>query len=315
MQKKIQKNITKYVKKNDLLVVAVSGGPDSIALLHLLKQVHDKLIVVHLNHPLRGKESDQDQKLVEKLAKKLKLPFEIKKINVKKYAQEEKLGLEEAARVLRYQFLREIKEKHQAKFIVTAHHLDDQIETIFLNIIRGAGLKGASGIEKMSGDLLRPLLLFTKEDLLNYCKDKKLSFCLDKSNQDLDYSRNLIRHHILPPLRKLNPNLHHTIDGNRRIFREAQEFISKKALEYIGEQKKGKYSLETFRKLHSTLQKEALRQIYFQEHGNTTDLTQNHLDQVLKILRQKVSGKQKEFGPGKIIQAEHHYFLVKNDRH
>lgn len=298
------------VKSEMTLIVAVSGGPDSLTLLHILNQEGFKnIIIAHLDHQLR-KESQKDAQLVAELAQKYEKPFELKTVDIKAKAQRE--NLEAVGRTERYQFFRELKHKHKADYIVTAHHADDQIETVLLNIIRGCGLDGLSGMQEVDGDIWRPLLPYSKQDIFDYCKVHQLTFVEDKSNQDLVYRRNFLRHQVIPKLKELNPNLIGTMKNNLRIWKNASDFLLKQAKSYLDEQDlpQQKFRLKSFLELDEVLQALVLRSIFEKVHGHKQNLQQDHLDQVLKILRTNVSGKQKEFGPGKILLRNRYFFKI-----
>ena len=193
------------IKENDKIIVAVSGGTDSIALLLLLLSIKDKynlsLISAHLNHSLRGKEADNDEKFVKEISLKFDIPFTSKKINIKKL-KPNKYSIEEFARKKRYEFLEEIRKKYKFNKIATAHHQDDSIENFFLNILNGSGINGLTGIPVRRDKIIRPLLKFKKEELEEILNDLKINYRIDKSNFDTKIPRNWIRHKLIPFIEK-----------------------------------------------------------------------------------------------------------------
>ena len=200
--KKIQLNIN----DGDTLVLGLSGGVDSVVLFDLLlkqqKKQPFKLIAVHVNHNLRGKASDDDEQFVRDLVQKNEVDLKVFSVDCLNWQKERKLSLEEAARELRYQCLNEVAAKNNGK-IVLAHHLNDCAETILLNLTRGAGANGAIGITET--DLIcRPLLSWTRDDILRYAHENNLNFVEDETNKDTRYSRNAIRQKVLPELEKIN---------------------------------------------------------------------------------------------------------------
>ena len=219
-----------YLEQHHLLpeqgtiVVAVSGGADSLCLLHLLhqlcgpgKQYHKvQLHVAHLNHQLRGQESERDAAVVAQLAHAWQLPVTIGSIDVAALARQERRSLEDAARVARYHFLREVA---QGQLIAVAHHQDDQVETLLLHWLRGGGLASMVGLQPCQQDIIRPLLCVTHADTLAYCEQHHLVPLEDTSNSDLQFLRNRIRHEFLPLLTELNPGIRETLLRNAETMR------------------------------------------------------------------------------------------------
>lgn len=216
-----ENKVYNFIKKNNLIspgdsiLIALSGGPDSVALFVILfelkRLLQVNLLAAHLNHSLRSRDSEEDQIFVENLCKKFSIPFYYKKVDVKKYAQEKKIGIEEAGRTLRYQFFEELMDKLNFQKIATGHTLDDAVETFFFNLVRGAGISGLTSIPIKRDKIIRPILCLSKKEILEYLKLKKIKFRIDKTNLQDGYSRNYIRNKIIPKLRKINPNLLETI--------------------------------------------------------------------------------------------------------
>ena len=205
------------------VVVAVSGGADLLCLLYLLHQLCGpgklypalQLHVAHLNHQLRGQESERDAAVVAQLARSWDLPVTIGSIDVATLARQEHRSLEEAARVARYRFLREVA---QGQLIAVAHHQDDQVETLLLHWLRGGGLASMVGLQPRQQDIIRPLLCITHADILAYCEQHHLLPLEDASNSDLRFLRNRIRHELLPLLTELNPGIRETLLRNAEIM-------------------------------------------------------------------------------------------------
>lgn len=302
--------------KKTPLIVAVSGGSDSVALLHLLRaEGFSRLIVAHLDHGMRSN-SAEDIKFVKQLAKLSGARFISKKLNIAKLAKKNQLNLEDAGRRARYDFFVTLKKKFKAGFIVTAHHADDQVETILMNIIRGCGLDGLSGMQEIDGDLWRPLLSVTKKELMNYCRIHKLSFVEDSTNDDLQYRRNFLRKKVIPSLLKLNPQLQKTMTSNAELWTKTRDYVHQRAMDFLGTQRlsPNRYDLKAFRALPEFEQQVTLRTLFEQIHGHKKDLQQSHLEQVMNVLRSPVSGKQKEFGAGRIIVKGKGWLEVKRSR-
>ena len=200
LRKAVRQNLIEYKH----YLIAVSGGADSLALAdicsELSKEGFAQFTVCHVEHGLRGEESVRDLAFVKKFCEDRGLPFAAVHVNALSFAKENKLSMEEAARILRYQALREIKEKVGAKKILTAHQADDQAETILWRLLRGAGLEGLSGMNQEQADVLRPLLDVTRQEIISYLAAKGLEYCEDSSNANIYFTRNKIRQELLPYL-------------------------------------------------------------------------------------------------------------------
>ncbi|MBI4835670.1 MAG: tRNA lysidine(34) synthetase TilS [Candidatus Abawacabacteria bacterium] len=195
----IQQYLRQFFKKNATFIIAVSGGVDSMALLHCLSQISKyHYIVVSIDHSIR-QDSKDDIALVKKAAQKYKIPFHSKKVTVPTLAKQQRKGLEEAARDIRYQVLQKYQKKYQAAAIITAHHQDDQLETILFHLIRGSDIQGLVGMEMLNKQqIFRPLLTTAKKDIIAYAQKHQLQWREDSTNRDTTLSRNFIRHNLLP---------------------------------------------------------------------------------------------------------------------
>lgn len=187
------------------LLLTVSGGIDSMVLLDLIHKLHLDLAVAHCNFKLRGEESDADQHFVEKYCKERNISFHTQSFDTTPYAEKHKTSIQIAARELRYKWFFELKNTYNYDYILTAHHLDDSVETFLINLTRGTGLEGLVGITD-NNDIIRPLLIFSKEELQHYAEQQNIEWREDKSNASDKYLRNKIRHHIVPILKELNSN-------------------------------------------------------------------------------------------------------------
>lgn len=226
--------------KKRKLLVAVSGGSDSITLLHLLIEAgFSNLIVAHFNHRLRGVASNADARFVSKLAAKFSLPFELGSADVRKNAKEQKLSIETAARKARYSFLASVAKKHRTRHLLLAHHADDQVETCLFNFLRGSGTAGLSGMKSHSEqiidgvalELYRPLLGTPKQRLLQYLTERKHRYREDTTNAIADASRNKIRLKLLPLIEELfGSSFRSAIARSALIFADEEELLSSIAL-------------------------------------------------------------------------------------
>lgn len=198
-------------RPKDKLLVTVSGGVDSVVLCHLLKKSEVNFAIAHCNFGLRGKESDEDEAFVEELAEELEVNIHLKKFDTRAFIKESGISTQMAARALRYEWFAALAEQKGYDAVLTAHHQNDIIETILLNLVRGTGIAGLHGIKVKSGNLIRPLLFATKEEILKYAKEHQLKWREDSSNESTKYQRNLVRLEVIPLLKKINPNLEQTL--------------------------------------------------------------------------------------------------------
>ena len=234
MKQKIIDTIKKYnlIKNGDSIVIGVSGGPDSICLLHVLNELKSefnfKICVAHVNHMIR-KEADEETEYVKKVCKNLGVECFIKRIDVLKTANNLKRGTEETGREIRYEFFNEILEKTNSNKIATAHNNNDKVETILMNILRGSGIAGLKGIEPIRDNkFIRPLINVSREEIEKYCTINKLEPKIDKSNKENIYTRNKVRNIVIPYIeREFNPNIIKTLNRLSEVATEENEYINK----------------------------------------------------------------------------------------
>ena len=234
MEDKVFETIKKYnlIQDEDRLVLGISGGPDSISMLDILYQIKKtnkirfEFVVAHVNHLIR-EEAVEDEKYVENYCKKRQIKFYVERIDAKKYANNNKMGLEEAGRKLRYDFFDEILKNTSSNKIAIAHNKNDKVETIIMNIIRGTGLQGLKGIEPIRNNkYIRPLIECEREEIENYCQEKNLNPRIDKTNLINDCTRNKIRNIVLPYIKKeFNPNFIETINRLSNVAEEEEAYV------------------------------------------------------------------------------------------
>lgn len=240
---KVLELIRKTIKKFNMLtpgetvVIGVSGGADSLGLLYILRELKEydlKLIVSHLNHGIRPNEAKRDAEFVEQIARRLDLPFELREADVLGLKKSSHFSLEEAGRILRYKFFREVLNKYHSQKIATAHTLDDQAETVLMRLIKGSGPSGLSGIPPVSeGYIIRPLVETPKLEIENYLKSKGIRWVEDSTNKSKVFLRNRIRHELIPELQKYNPKIKETLARTANIFRAEADFIESRAKDCI----------------------------------------------------------------------------------
>lgn len=234
MRQKISQFIEKELKlaSNTKLVLGVSGGVDSVVMTHILNDLGYNCIIAHCNFHLRGEESNRDENVVFNFGHELNLKVEKIDFDTKTYAKQNKLSIEMAARELRYRWFEEIRQKHQAQYIAVAHHTDDSVETLLMNLIRGTGLRGLKGIEVVNDKIIRPMLCCTRSEIEQYASNNQLKYIFDSSNAETDFVRNKIRLEIVPKLAEINPAIKQTLAetaerllGTWRVFEQSIEKI------------------------------------------------------------------------------------------
>ncbi len=211
--------------KDEKLLLTVSGGIDSVILTHLLHQKNYDISIAHCNFNLRGKESDLDETFVKQLANKLTIPFYTISFKTKTYAKNNKLSTQMAARKLRYAWFEEIRSENNLDTILTAHHADDVLETFLINLTRGTGLEGLTGIPAINGNIIRPFLNISREEIETYAQENNIKWSEDLSNASTKYFRNKIRHQVVPILKELNPNLLDTFKNTLNNLKGSQQLI------------------------------------------------------------------------------------------
>lgn len=241
---KRQAHLRELWQDDDVIVIAVSGGPDSILLMHMLHAIHattavdhsQRLVVAHVHHGFRQAESDAEAEMVAAEAAKLGLSCEIARVDAPGYAAEHRMNPQAAARELRYQFLRQVAHQYGATRIALAHHGDDQAETILMHLIRGAGGTGLSGIawsrEEAGLTYIRPLLYLSKEHILDLCNKCYLTYAVDSSNELRKYTRNRIRMDILPLMEEENPRVVEAMGQMAEVTREEQDWLEQATLQF-----------------------------------------------------------------------------------
>ncbi len=213
-------------EKKDKILVAISGGCDSVALSYLLKKMNFKFSLAHCNFNLRGKDSDKDEQFVKNIASKQNLKIYIESFDTISFAKQNNYSIEEAARILRYKWFEELRRKYSYDYIATAHHLNDRIETFFINIIAGTGIKGIRSIKAKNNKIVRPLLFAKRTDIEKWCILNKIEFRTDKSNSDIKFIRNKIRHEIFPRYKEINPAFERTMAKNFDVFSDIEKIYN-----------------------------------------------------------------------------------------
>lgn len=316
MLKQLEKTILdeQLISSGDTIVVAVSGGPDSIALLHGLCQLKSryrwKVIAAHLNHSFRGQEADEDGRYVEKIAEELSIPSFIEKINVPQKMKEWGMGSQETSRLIRYEFLDRVARSYPKSIIATAHHADDQVETIIMRLLRGTGIEGLSGIPikrmEKGVPLIRPLLRVSRSQIEHYCKVQGLFPRTDKSNLSGKYTRNRIRLEVIPLLKRENPEIAQGFTQLSIVSQAENEYMELEAKEQlnsiIAEKETNKIIIEQkdFLRYHVALQRRMIKLILSYLSGKSIQIQFKHIEEC-RILFQSSSPSASLNLPGTIM--------------
>ena len=214
---------THHIDEQAGFIVAVSGGADSITLLHILKYLNLNIYALHCNFNLRGKESNMDEQFVKRFCHTYGIALTVKSFDTRGYAEKKGISIEMAARDLRYEWFEKMRQTKKMDYIVLGHHADDLAETLFINICRGTGIRGLTGIQPVNGKLLRPLLPFSRKDIIEYIDKNQLGFRTDSTNLSLDYVRNKIRHQIIPVCKDINPSFLKTVQETCDVMYETNK--------------------------------------------------------------------------------------------
>lgn len=232
-QNHIETNLS-FLKESKLLI-AISGGLDSVVLTHLCHELKLDIALAHCNFKLRGKESDEDETFVTGLANKLNLEVFVESFNTENYAKEHKLSIQMAARELRYNWFSSLAESLEFDYILTAHHADDNLETFLINLTRGTGLKGLTGIPEVNDNIVRPLLPFSREELEAYAKANDLKWREDSSNASDKYLRNKLRHQVIPALKETTPELLQNFNKTLNHLNDTTSIVDDRISELMGQ--------------------------------------------------------------------------------
>ena len=317
LEEKIKNTIEKYnlIKEGEKIILAVSGGPDSMCMLNafinLLKndelknckkaqsevEKTFKIVVAHVNHMIR-KEAEDDEKYVYEYCKKNKIEFYSKRIDVKNLANTNKIGLEEAGRKARYEFFNEILLKTNANKIAVAHNKNDKVETVLMNVLRGSGTQGLKGIEPQRENIIRPLIECERSEIEQYCKKNNLNPKIDKTNLEDIYHRNKIRNIVIPYIQKeFNPNIIKTIDRLSNIVSKEDEYIEKQTekvyKELLVEEKPKEIilNLKQFNSQEVVIKSRLIRYTIKRLFGSIQNIEKIHIEDIIKLCNNNIGNK------------------------
>ncbi len=331
-QESLEPRVLGFIREHHLvsgrhqLVVAVSGGQDSVCLLHILIKLQEeleiKLHLAHLNHQLRGAESEADAQYVSHLARQLGIPATIEQRDVKAYQARQHTSLEEAAREVRYTFLAEVARSIGANRVAVGHTTDDHVETILMHLIRGTGSRGLRGLQpssqwQSSGSsltIIRPLLQVSRQETAAYCYDHQLIPRFDTSNLSLSPLRNRIRHQLLPLLRSYNPRVTEALLRTARIAEDDFAFLVKEGARLWGslaQRQRDTITLDKqgFLELPSALQRHLLRAAIEDLLGGLKDIETRHIEEIMSALT-KTAGKRLSLPGGLVFAIDYNQYRL-----
>ena len=303
VKEKVLETIKKYnlISKNDKIVVAVSGGPDSMCLLHILLSLREEynleLNVAHINHMIR-ENAIIDEEYVKAFCEENNVKLFVKKADVLSISKENRIGTEAAGRKVRYEFFNEVKEMTSSNKIAIAHNKNDKVETVLLNLIRGTGTYGLIGIEPKNGIYIRPLLEIERKDIEEYCKINNINPRIDESNFQNIYNRNKIRNVVIPFIEKeFNPNIINTISRLSDIVKEEENYFNELVeLEYkniVIEETNDyiKLNLREFNKINIVIRKRLIFYTINKLLGNTMGIEKIHVEDIIKLCSNNIGNK------------------------
>lgn len=285
----------KLIKSGDRVVVAVSGGPDSVCLLYLLRELKSErdidIVVAHYNHSLRGKDAVRDEEFVKDLAEKWGIQF------VCERARKGQIKGEEAARNLRYKFLEKVRGERGGESIAVAHNKGDLAETLLLNLVRGTGVRGLKSIAVKRDRIIRPLLFAQRQNIEKFLQDQGVKFRLDKTNDSPTFSRNFVRLKIMPLLKTLNPKVLDAFERTASVAKEYDDFVHENAnvqLDKILDSKSSEMIVDRgkFIQLSPIIQSEIIRMLA-QKFGVKSDFSAIHVEEILEMIKKNIGKKHK----------------------
>lgn len=306
MKEKVLETIKKYnlIEDRDKIVLGVSGGPDSMAMLHILNEIRNEniidfdIVIAHINHMIR-EEAQEDEEYVQEYCKKNNIECYIRRIDVKEIANINKIGTEEAGRKVRYDFFEEILNKTNSNKIAIAHNKNDKIETIIMHILRGSGVLGLKGIEPIRNNkFIRPIIECERYEIETYCEQNKLNPRIDKTNFENEYTRNKIRNIIIPYIKKeFNPNIIETVDRLSKVIAEENDYMEKIAQEIYNQilientEDRSILKLKEFNKQDKVIKNRIIRIAVKQLMGSSQGIEKIHIEDIIKLCNNNVGNK------------------------
>ena len=303
MKEKVLKTIKEnnLIETGDKLVLGVSGGPDSTAMLHILNELKNKInfeiVVAHINHMIR-EEAEADEEYVKNMCNKMNVEFYSKRIDVQKLANTNKAGLEETGRKVRYEFFEEVLKNTKSNKIAIAHNKNDKAETVLMNILRGSGIQGLSGIELKNKHYIRPLLECERNEIEDYCKEKTLNPRIDKTNFENEYTRNKVRNIVIPYIQKeFNPNIIEAINRLSELTKQEDEYLkteTKKAYNTILVEEKPEeiiLNLKSFNMQEKLIKSRIIMYSISKIFGTSKNIEKVHIEDIIRLCKNNIGNK------------------------
>lgn len=331
IKEKVASTIEKYnlINNRDKIILGVSGGPDSICMLNVLKQISEEkkqscnlnqkqkvsfeIVVAHVNHMIRA-EADGDEEFVRNYCKKNNIDFYSKSIDVRKLANNSKIGIEEAGRIARYDFFDEVMRKTNANKVAIAHNMNDRAETVIMNLLRGSGVSGLIGIEAKRGIYIRPLIECDRFEIEEYCDSNNLNPRIDKTNFDNTYTRNKIRNVVIPYIKEeFNPNIINTLNRLSDLACDEEEFVENQVKDKYKEllcnenKKEIILDLKGFNNQEKVIKSRIILYTITRLFGTSKGIEKIHIEDIIKLCSNNIGNKY--LTPNKKIKV-----LVKNHK-
>ncbi len=320
---KVLSTIEKYnlIESGDRIVLGISGGPDSVCLLHILNRLKEKMDIeiyaAHLNHQIRGIEAHEDALYVAKICENMNVTYFLKSIDVPEYCEKNGLSLEEGARKLRYEMFDEIKKKTNSNKIAIGHNLNDQAETVLMRIMRGTGLQGLRGIEYIrEGGVIRPILDISRNEIELYCEQYKLNPRIDQSNLESIYTRNKIRLELIPYMKEnFNENIVESIVRMSSSLKSDSDYIQqnvKEEFEKISSKRDNtiEIDIEKYRTLHIAIKTRIIRESIKSILGDTNNIEQKHIEDILELESDEKINKQLNIPRGLFVYRKKDILII-----
>ena len=314
-------NTHNLIEKGDKIILGISGGPDSVCLLHILNRLKDvldiKIYAAHLNHQIRGLEAQKDALYVAKLCEEMGIKYFVRSIDVPKYCEENKVSLEDGARTLRYELFYEVMQKTNANKIAIAHNMNDQAETVLMHIMRGTGLQGLRGIEYIRDKvIIRPILDIERKEIEDYCEHYNLNPRIDKTNLDPIYTRNKVRLKLIPYMQdNFNSNVIKSIVRMSNSLRSDSDYIEENALMKFEEictvlDDSIEIPVDLFVNLHDAIKYRILRYAIKYVLGDTNFIDQKHILDIIELEPEKKVGKKLNLPRGLFVYRKKNSIII-----
>lgn len=314
----------KLIEKDDRVVVGVSGGPDSMALLYILNEIKRELdfniCVAHINHGIRKDEADADEEFVKNICLRLSIPFNSTKVNMNEYAKKNKLTSEEAGRAIRYEFFNKILNDIGGGKIAVAHNKNDQAETLLMRFFRGTGIEGLRGMEYKNAKIIRPLLDVSREEIEKYCSDNHISVRIDRTNLEPIYGRNKIRLEVIPYIRQnYNKGIIDTLARTSRLMQMDSEYISEivreKYKNMVVEESQNSIVLDIdkLKNEHYSIKTRIFRQSIEKINGDLKGIEEKHINNIINLMKDHITGKSIDIANNTIIKISYGNIIIEKN--